>query len=69
MKIIIKRKETIRVYHHARDVTIHPKNKTVDTFNSDGSILETFDLIDKEVSWVEDNEKDTMELVLTLTVK
>ncbi|MDH3313293.1 MAG: hypothetical protein OEM28_09145 [Nitrosopumilus sp.] len=69
MKIIIKRKEPIRVYHEPRNVTIHPKGKKVDTFNSDGSLLETFELIDKDVSWVEDHEKDLMELVLTLNVK
>ena len=69
MKIIIKRKELIRVYHHPRDVTIHPKSKKVDTFNSDGSLLETFDLIDKELSWAENVEEDLIEIVLTLNVK
>jgi len=69
VKIIIKRKEPIRVYHAPREVAIHPKSKKVDTLKSDGSLLETFDLIDKEVSWVEDKEKDLMELVLILNVK
>jgi len=69
VKIIIKRKEPIRVYHTPREVAIHPKSKKVDTLKSDGSLLETFDLIDKEVSWVEDKEKDLMELVLILNVK
>ncbi|MGI9567452.1 MAG: hypothetical protein ACR2LL_10645 [Nitrosopumilus sp.] len=69
MKIIIKREEPIRLYHHPRDVTVRPKSKKVDTFNSDGSPLETFDLIDKEVSWDEDHERDLMELILTLNVK
>ena len=69
MKIIIRRGEPIRVYHHPRDVTVHPKSKKVDIFNSDGSPLETFDLIDHEISWDEDVERDLMELVLTLNIK
>ncbi len=69
MKIIIKNNSPIRIYHHPREVTIHPKSKTIKTFNADGSLLETFKLVDKETSWSEDFENDRTEIIVTLYVE
>ncbi len=69
LKIIIKNSNPIRFYHHPREVTIHPKTKTVKTFNADGSLLETFKLVNKETSWNEDFENDQTEIIITLHVE
>ena len=69
LKIIIKNSNPIRLYHHPREVSIHPKSKTVKTFNADGSLLETFKLVDKETSWNEDLENDQTEIIVTLHVE
>ena len=69
MKITLIRNERIlRVYHHPRDVIVKPKAKQVEVFNSDGSLLERFELINKELGWTDDDENDTSEIVLSLTI-
>ena len=69
MKIIIKTEKPIRLYHHPRDVSVLPKSKLVRTFNADGSLLEEFKLLDKEISYNEDFENDQTEIIVTLHVK
>jgi len=69
LKIIIKSREPIRIYHHPREVCVHPKSETVTTLNSDGSLLEKFKLVKKETSWNEDMNDDKSELIITLTVE
>ena len=69
MKIIIKSREPIRIYHNPREVCVHPKSETVTTLNSDGSLLEKFKLVKKETSWNEDMNDDKSELIITLTVE
>ena len=58
----------IRVYHHPREVVVHPQAGEVEIFSSDGSILEKYNLVKKDLSWLEDKENDTAEIVLTLEV-
>lgn len=69
MKIIIKTDEPIRLYHHPIEVCVLPKSKLVKTYNEDGSLLEEFNLLDKEVEYVEDFENDHTEIVVTLHVE
>ena len=69
MKIVIKNGDPIRVYHHPREVTVHPKSETVSTFTSDGALLEEFKLVDKDLSWCENPGSDQSEILVTLTVK
>ena len=69
LKIMIKNGEPIRIYHHPRDVSIHPKSKVVRTFNADGSLLEEFKFLDKEIAYDEDFENDQTEVVVTLHVE
>jgi hypothetical protein len=69
LKIVIQNSEPIRLYHHPRDVSVHPQSKIVKTFNEDGSLLETFKLVKKETSWCEDLDSDHSEILVTLHVE
>lgn len=69
MKIILKRDgNPLRVYHHPREVVVHPKAQEVEIFQSDGSVLEKYELINKECIWLENEDNDTAEIVLNLDV-
>jgi hypothetical protein len=41
MKILIDNDNPIRLYHHPREVIVHPKTNVVEILNEDGSILES----------------------------
>ncbi|MDH5431789.1 MAG: hypothetical protein OEW78_07915 [Nitrosopumilus sp.] len=69
MKIIIKDGEPIRIYHHPVEVQVLPKDKIVRTFNEDGSLLEEFNLVDKEIRFDEDIDSNQCEIIVTLHVK
>ncbi len=69
MKIIITTDTPIRLYHHPRDVSVLPKSKLVRTFNADGSLLEEFKLLDKEITYSEDFDNDQTEIIVSLYVK
>jgi hypothetical protein len=69
MKILIHNGNPIRVYHHPREVVVHSKTNTVEIFNENGSILESYDLIKREVGWTDDEELDISKIVVTLHVK
>lgn len=69
MKILIYKDNPIRVYHHPREVIVHPKTNTVETLNEDGSMLESYDLIKREVEWTDDDELNVSEIVVTLHIK
>jgi hypothetical protein len=69
MKIVIHNGNPIRVYHNPREVIVYPRKKLIKTFNHDGTLLETFELIGKELSWCEDNEGDQSEILVTLHIK
>ena len=67
--IIIRNNQPLRIYHHPRNVVIHPKAKKVDSYNEDGTILESFDYMDSKLNWMDDSETDTKEILLTVNVK
>jgi len=69
LKIIIRDEEPIRLYHHPREVSVLPKSKLVRTFNEDGSLLEEFALVDKEVGFSEDFDNNQSEIIVTLHVR
>jgi hypothetical protein len=69
MKILINNGNPIRVYHHPREVVVHPKTNIVEIFNENGSILESHDLVKKEVAWSDNEDLNTSEIVVTLHVK
>ncbi|QMU55378.1 MAG: hypothetical protein GKS07_11045 [Nitrosopumilus sp.] len=69
MKIrIFHNDETIRVYHSPQDVIVRPKAKKVEIHDINGILLESFDLIEKKLSWLEDEDIDTAEIMLDLKV-
>ena len=69
MKIrIFHNDETIRVYHAPQDVVVKPKAKKVEIYDINGILLETFDLVEKKLSWLEDKDLDTAEIMLDLKV-
>jgi hypothetical protein len=67
--IIIRNNQPLRIYHHPRNVVIHPKAKKVDSYDEDGTILESFDYVDSKLDWINDSEIDTKEISLTVNVK
>ena len=69
MKILIDNGSPIRIYHHPREVVVHPKTNIVEIFNEDGSVLESYDLIKKELGWKENEDLDISEIIVTLHVK
>ena len=60
--------ETIRVYHAPQDVVVKPKAKKVEIHDVDGVLLATYDLIERNLSWLEDEDTDAAEIMLDLKV-
>jgi len=70
MKIIIQKEgQIIRIYHNPREVIVRPITKEVELFNSDGTSLEKYHLIKKDLSWLENKEENMSEILLQLDVK
>ena len=70
MKTLLKKKENIiKVYHEPREVIVHPKAKIVEIFNSDGTFLESYTLVTKELEWLKNPNNDTSEIVLKLEIE
>ena len=68
MKIVLKNPEPFRVYHHPCDVVIHSSLKKVEIFDN-GELVDTYDLIERNVVWTTNSQNDTEELLLTITVQ
>jgi len=68
MKILIDNGNPIRLYHHPREVIVHPKTNVVEILNADGSLLESYELVKKDVKWIDDDALDTSEIIVTLNV-
>jgi hypothetical protein len=60
--------EIIRVYHAPQDVVVKPKAKKVEIHDVNGMLLETYDLVEKKLSWLEDEDIDTAEIMLDLKI-
>ena len=70
MKIIIQKEgNLIRIYHNPREVIVRPMTDEVEIFNSNGTLLEKYQLVKKNLSWLEDKEENTSEILLKLDVK
>lgn len=59
----------IRVYHSPRDVIVKPTAKKVELYDSNGVLTESYELVDRDLSWLEDSETDCAEIILDLTIK
>ena len=69
MKIRISHNnETIRIYHSPHEVIVRPKAKKVEIHDVNGTLIETYELVEKKLSWLEDNEIDVAEIMLDLNV-
>ncbi len=69
MKIrIFHNDETIRIYHSPHEVIVRPKAKKVEIHDINGTLIETYELVEKKLSWLEDNETDIAEIMLDLKV-
>ena len=69
MKIRISHNdETIRIYHSPHEVIVRPKAKKVEIYDINGMLIETYDLVEKELSWLEDKDIDTAEIMLDLKI-
>ena len=69
MKIrIFQNDEIIRVYHSPHEVIVRPKAKKIEIYDTNGLLTETYDLIERDLSWLEDNDTDCVEIVLDLKV-
>ena len=60
--------ETIRVYHSPPEVVVRPKAKKVEIYDNNGELIETYDLVKRNLSWLEDEDIDTAEIMLDLDV-
>ena len=56
------------MYHAPQDVVVKPKAKKVEIYDINGILLETFGLVEKKLSWLEDEDIDTAEIMLDLKV-
>ena len=69
MKIRISENDnTIRVYHSPREVIVRPKAKIIEIYDTNGLLAEKYNLIEKNLSWLEDEGTDHAEIVLDLKV-
>jgi len=60
--------ETIRIYHSPHEVIVRPKAKKVEIHDVNGTPIETYELVEKKLSWLEDSETDITEIMLDLKV-
>ena len=65
---IFQNDEIIRVYHSPHEVIVRPKAKKIEIYDSNGLLTETYELIERNLSWLEDNDTDCVEIVLDLKV-
>ena len=69
MKIkVIQDDNIIRVYHSPTEVVVKPIANKVELYSSNGNLIESYELKDKNLSWFEDNDLDNSEIILTLKV-
>ena len=47
---------------------MRPQAKKVEIFDTTDSLIESYDLLEKDLSWLEDEKTDSAEIVLDLKV-
>ena len=58
----------IRVYHSPHEVIVRPRASLVEVFDEEGIMNGTYNLVDRNLSWIEDADSDSSEIVLDLHV-
>ena len=65
---IFQNNEIIRAYNSPHEVIVKPKAKRVEIYDTNGLLTDTYDLVGRDLSWLEDKETDCAEIVLDLKV-
>lgn len=58
----------IRVYHSPHEVIVKPKAKRVEIYGTNGILTEEYDLVGRDLSWLENEGVDCAEIILDLKV-
>ena len=66
---IIQNGKIIDVYHLPEEVIVKPKAKKIEIHDINGLLTETYDLVEMNLSWLENTDIDCSEIVLDLHVK
>lgn len=56
------------MYHSPREVIVRPKAKIIEIYDTNGLLTEKYNLVEKNLSWLEDQDTDCVEIVLDLKV-
>ena len=51
-----------------REVIVRPKAKIIEIYDTNGLLTEKYNLVEKNLSWLEDKDTDCVEIVLDLKV-
>ena len=65
---IFQNNEIVRAYHSPHEVIVKPKAKKVEIYDINGLLTDSYDLVEKDLSWLEDKDTDCAEIVLDLKV-
>ena len=69
MKIrIYQNDKIVRAYHSPHEVIVRPQAKKVEIFDTANVLIEAYDLLERDLSWLEDEKTDSAEIVLDLKV-
>jgi len=60
--------EIIRVYHSPHEVIVKPNAKRVEIYGTNGVLTEEYDLVGRDLSWLENKDADCAEIILDLKV-
>ena len=67
---IIQSGKIVSVHHLPEEVIVKPKARRIEIYDTNrGSLIETFDLVGRNLSWLENTDTDCGEVVLDLYVK
>ena len=66
---IIQNDKIIGVYHLPEEVIVRLPSKKIEIYNENGSLIETHDLVRRNLSWLENRHADSSEILLDLHVK
>ena len=65
---IANEQDIIRVYHSPHEVIVRPNSKKVEIYDTHGTLNETYNLLDRNLSWIVDSDTDCAEIVLDLKI-
>ena len=66
---IIQNDKIVGVYHLPEEVIVRLQSKKVEIYDERGLLIETYDLVKKNLSWLKNTYVDSSEILLDLHVK